>query len=168
MKTHARYFFRAVKRHLAKRGWIWLAVLLAVSLFSHRFHFELNLTESLPQKLFLVDRGDRLITRGDYVAFLFSERGHGRIPSAFIKEVVCNPGETVVRENRKFSCGHGEFALAKTHSRKGEPLEASPTQTLKPYEWFVRGTHPDSLDSRYAMFGPVHENQIIGKAYPIF
>ncbi len=168
MKTHARYFFRAMKRHFAKRGWIWLSVLLAVSLFSHRYHFELNLTESLPQTLFLVDRGDRIVKRGDYVAFYSPRSATEGYRLPFIKQVACNPGETVVQNDRRFSCGHGEFALAKTHSRKGAPLEASPTQQLKPYEWFVRGTHPDSLDSRYAMFGPVHENQIIGKAYPIF
>ncbi|WP_304643216.1 S26 family signal peptidase [uncultured Parasutterella sp.] len=39
---------------------------------------------------------------------------------------------------------------------------------IPPDHYFMRGTHPDSYDSRYAKFGLIDRCRFSGKAHPLF
>jgi type IV secretory pathway protease TraF len=89
----------------------------------------------------------------------------------FVKQVVGVPGDVVVATGRDYVVIHDHTPVhvgrAKLMSRKGDALQAGPVGVIPPGYYFIRGTHPDSLDSRYAMMGWVPESSIIGAAVPI-
>ena len=59
----------ALKR-LLKRYGIVLAILVGLIVaFSSRFTIGINVTESLPHTLYLIDKANRNVVLGDYVAF---------------------------------------------------------------------------------------------------
>jgi conjugal transfer pilin signal peptidase TrbI len=134
---------------------------------SHSYGVHLNLTESLPQRVFLIEKKNFALERGDYVAFYTPREATGGYRLPFVKQVRCLPGDKVTSHEGSLFCNGELIAEVKTHSRKGEPLTASGSYELKPGEWFVTGLHKDSFDSRYAVFGPVNENQVIGRAVPL-
>ena len=48
------------------------------------------------------------------------------------------------------------------------PLVATQPQVLGEDQYFVRGTHKDSYDSRYEAFGLIDRCRFSGKAHPLF
>jgi conjugal transfer pilin signal peptidase TrbI len=48
------------------------------------------------------------------------------------------------------------------------PLELIAPQVIPPGQLYVLGTHRDSYDSRYARVGLIKQNDVIGKAIPLF
>ncbi len=168
IKTHTRVFIRRLKTHLKKRGWIYLAVFLAISMLSNRYHLAINRTHSLPQKLFVIERGNQDVEVGDYVAFYPKKSATGGYRLEFIKEVACKEGQKLEQVERVIYCDGKEIAKAKPVSLKGEPLIAISSRVLGEDEFFVRGTHPDSYDSRYDQFGLIDRCRLVGKALPVF
>lgn len=168
MKTHARVFLRLLKRHAIRFGWIWLSLALALSLLTHRYHLAINRTQSLPYWLFVIDKTERALHVGDFAAFEPKRSSVGGFRLTFVKEIACAPGQELTVENRDIFCDGQFIARAKTHSLKGEPLEAIAPGILGEDQYFVRGTHKDSFDSRYARFGLVDECRIKGRAIPLF
>lgn len=168
MKAHPRVFWHRLKDHVRRFGWIWLAVFLILSLVNHRWHLALNRSHSLPFKLFVIERGQKEVKVGDYVAFEPKPSAVGGYRLTFIKEVVCRPGQTLTRENRTFYCDGKELTTAKERALNGNPLEATQAQVLGEDQYFVRGTHKDSYDSRYEAFGLIDRCRFSGKAHPLF
>ena len=167
MKAHPRVFWHRLKDHVRRFGWIWLAVFLILSLVNHRWHLALNRSHSLPFKLFVIERGQKEIKVGDYVAFEPKPSAVGGYRLTFIKEVVCGPGQTLTRENRTFYCDGKELTTAKERALNGNPLEATQPQVLGEDQYFVLGTHKDSYDSRYEAFGLIDRCRFSGKAHPL-
>lgn len=145
MKAHPRVFWHRLKDHIRRFGWIWLAVFLILSLVNHRWHLALNRSHSLPFKLFAIERGQKEIKVGDYVAFEPKPSAVGGYRLTFIKEVVCGPGQTLTRENRTFYCDGKELTTAKERALNGNPLEATQPQVLGEDQYFVLGTHKDFM-----------------------
>ena len=168
MKAHPRLFIRRLKKHLSKRGWVWLAVLLTISVFSHFYHPALNRTHSLPFSLFLIERQNTDANVGDYVAFAPKTNSVGGYRLTFVKEIVCGPGQRIDSVEGTVYCDGKEVARAKAHSLKGEPLQAIASGVIPEDKFFVRGTHPDSIDSRYAIIGLIDRCRFSGVAHPIF
>ena len=73
MKAHPRVFWHRLKDHVRRFGWIWLAVFLILSLVNNRWHVAMNRSHSLPFKLFVIERGQKDVTVGDYVALVSTE-----------------------------------------------------------------------------------------------
>ena len=168
MKAHPRVFWHRLKDHARRFGWLWLSVFLILSLVNHRWLLALNRTHSLPFKLFVIERGQKDVRVGDYVAFEPKASAVGGYRLTFIKEVVCGPGQTLSRINRTFYCDGKELTTAKERALNGSPLEATAPQVLGEDQYFVRGTHPDSYDSRYEAFGIIDRCRFSGRAHPIF
>lgn len=168
MKTHARAFFILLMRHFKRFGWVWLAVLLALSLLTQRWHPAINRTESLPFSLFVVDHAEFEPKLHDFVAFEPKRSVVGGYKLTFIKQIACLPGQTLSVQNQDIFCDGAFVARAKTHSLKGEPLEAIASGRIPEDKYFVRGFHRDSFDSRYEKFGLVDACRFKGKAVPIF
>ena len=154
-------------RHLLRWGLAYLLLAAAGLWFGAHYRFGLNVTESLPYRLFLIHKGE-LPARGQYMAFRW--RGGGPYPagSTFVKVVAGMPGDVVSRVDRDFFVNGQAVGRAKSISQQGIPLEPGPTGTLPVGAYYVRTPHPDSLDSRYALTGWVSQTQLIGRAYAIF
>ncbi len=154
-------------RHLLRWGLAYLLLAAAGLWFGAYYRFGLNVTESLPYRLFLIHKGE-LPARGQYMAFRW--RGGGTYPAGatFVKVVAGMPGDVVSRVDRDFFVNGQAVGHAKSISRQGSQLEPGPTGTLPAGAYYVRTPHPDSLDSRYALTGWVSQTQLIGRAYAIF
>lgn len=92
IKTHPRVFARRLRTHIEKRGWVWLLIFLVISLFTHFYHPAVNRTESLPFTLFLIERGEKNLSVGDYVAFNPKPDSVGGFELTFVKEIGLRPG----------------------------------------------------------------------------
>ena len=57
---------------------------------------------------------------------------------------------------------------AKPFSTGRAPLTLGPTGVIPAGHYYVSGTHPDSLDSRYALAGWIPRDALIGRAYVVF
>jgi len=126
-----------------------------------------NMTYSLDGHVYLFKKGESFV-KGDLVAFRW--RGGATYPrgTTFIKQVVGVPGDVVRREGQEFWVGDRYVGIAKTVSKAGTHLAAAESGMVKPGEYFVATSSPDSLDSRYALTGNVKAYEVIGKAYVLF
>lgn len=166
-----------VRRELAdlrERGWILLAWGFALWCLHQGFGLSYAAHLSLPYPLWFNTKfAPATIERGDYVVVDLPPEVALLFPpgATFIKQVVGVPGDLVEAHGREYTVRHGQEAvkigLAKPVSRKGMTLTAGPVGVIPHGQYFVRGTHPDSMDSRYAMMGWVPGRRIVGSVWPI-
>ena len=102
---------------------------------------------------------------GSYGVFRIDDRvGHGFLPGTwFVKLVVGRPGD-LVQVRKDATLVNGVVVAGPLDSI--HPIDAPDrfvrTFVLEPGDYFVVGTKPHSLDSRY--WGPVHRDQFRGRA----
>jgi conjugal transfer pilin signal peptidase TrbI len=160
-------FAQRLKSHLRRWGLVYLLAAVAWAFVCTHFRLGLNVSPSLPQTLYLIEKGVAL-QRGELVAFRW--RGGGAYPAGatFVKILAGLPGDAVTRAGSEFLVNGVSMGTAKTVSRRGEPLEPGPTGLIPPGRYYVRAPHPDSLDSRYRLTGWIDASQIIGRAHALF
>ena len=140
----------------------------------YRIAFDVSDPKCLPYTAYLLDMGNRAIGRGDYVAFVsgqmepYIENGHlvvkilAGLP--LDRAVVAEEGVTI--GGRDWGALHylepgGELA------EEGKTIEDyARTEIIREGTYWMMGTLKSSYDSRY--WGAIEEDQIVGKAYPIF
>lgn len=151
-----------------RRNWyIWLSVAVTAVWFANHYTIAINLSPSLPQKIFLIDIGSP-VTRSDYVAFRW-HGGHGYDKNMiFIKEIKGIAGDTVTRDGQDFYINGEYMCKAKKVSLKGEPIAPGPEGVIGANEFYVMTPYQDSFDSRYAEVGWIKKSGIVGRAYAIF
>lgn len=150
--------------------WFFVAAMV-LTIFSRYFGFAYNFSNSLPHKLYLINKTQNHLydfKHGDFVAFywkgdFYPENTH------FLKQVAGMPMDVVSRKEREFFINGQSVGIAKETAQHGEKLEANPFVGVipRPYIW-VKADNEHSLDSRYATAGLIHSGQFIGKAYPLF
>ena len=160
-------FRRRVNAHVRRWGFAWLLLVVAAALFQGHFTFGLNATPSLPRHLFLIHKSEHP-QRGQYVAFRWPGGGPYPAGVTFVKLLAGLPGDRVTRVDRNFYVNGIPVGIAKTLSRRGDPLELGATGVLPAGHYYVQAPHPDSLDSRYRITGWITDHQIIGRAYALF
>lgn len=141
-----------------------MAALLA---FGRAYLVALNLTESLPGTIFLIEK-DVMPERGELVAFRWEPDWPYPRGCIFVKKLVGLPGSVVSAKGRVFFVDGDPVGRAKERARTGEALDIGPTGSIPDGHYYVAGIHPDSLDSRYRLTGWIGRNQIVGKAYRVF
>jgi conjugal transfer pilin signal peptidase TrbI len=157
---------RHVKRHLLA----YLLVAACYHLFKANYLVGWNETPSLPFTLFVIHKNEP-VNNGDYVAF----RWHGGPPfpdgSLFTKRVVGSQSDPVERAGKSFTVNRQSF-VAKDHGMTGKALSPNPlpegASTVPRDSYWVAGTHEYSFDSRYSQVGFVKQEDVVGRAYPIF
>ena len=160
-------FEGSLRQHLHRWGIVYLLLIIAAALFQAHYAFGLNVSSSLPQRFFLIHKGE-LPLRGQYVAFRWPGGGPYPAGVTFVKIIAGMAGDAVTRADREFFVNGMPVGQAKTTSRMGLPLELGPTGILPAGRYYVRAPHPDSLDSRYRLTGWISDAQIIGRAYALF
>ena len=166
--TKPRAYVRQLCAEIARMWPWWVFPLLAALVVSHFVCVSVNVTKSLPERLFIVFKQAREFRRGDYV--LFRHPGGGPYPAGapFVKVVAGVPGDLVEARGRDYYVNGIFIGRAKETSRSGFPLLAGPTGVIPAGSFFVFTPHPDSFDSRYALTGWVKQSQIAGRAVPVF
>jgi conjugal transfer pilin signal peptidase TrbI len=170
-------YFVLCREHFRQNWKAYTLPLVAVFILQLFVRVDINVTQSLPDHVFLTVKGWTAdLRRGDYVAFEW--QGGGPYPKGlhFVKIVAGVPGDVIsVDEARGFwrlsgrDAVTGQFlGVAKTHSLKGEVLAAGPVGTILPGHYYVMAPHKDSLDSRYAITGWVPQQTLIGKTFALF
>lgn len=158
---------------IGRRYSLWIGLFLGLIIcLTSRYQLALNVTHSLPQTLFLIEKKNHTVTRGDYMAFRWVKAGP--IPNGIvvIKEVVGVAGDSVHHRQKKdglwVEINGKTISLIKPFARNGAVLVPGATGVIPEKHYFVHAPHPDSLDSRYALTGFVSHAQMVGRAIPLF
>lgn len=144
---------------------LWFMV--AYLTFCRFYLVALNLTESLPGTIFLIEKGV-MPQRGELVAFRWEANWPYPRGCIFVKKLVGLPGSVVSAQGREFFVDGAPVGRAKEYARTGEPLDIGPRGKIPDGHYYVAGSHLDSLDSRYQLTGWVGQDQIVGKAHRVF
>jgi conjugal transfer pilus assembly protein TraW len=148
-----------------------IIIILLILCFLIRFQtyqIGINLTESLPQKIFLVKKGT-LPKRNNYVVFYKPNKWY---KNSFVKQVIGVEGDEIkieankvliiVQVNAKKKII--DAGIVKEFSLRGEKLTKINAGIIPAGYYFVHATHKDSLDSRYSDIGLISVREIIGVA----
>lgn len=158
--------------HLKRRALIYLWATVAIIAFSRYFILTINVSDSLPGKVFLVQKGTTP-HKGDLAAFRYGGGGPYAQGVLFLKRALGAEGSEVVAHDsddgyRDYFVDGQPVGRAKPLSKAGMPLRAGPTGTIPAGHFYMMAPNPDSLDSRYALVGWVSESQLVGRAIAIF
>lgn len=172
LHSNARQLGRALLIIGCRYG-LWIGLFLSlIFCLTSRYQLALNVTHSLPQTLFLIEKKNHNVTRGDYMAFRWVKGGPIPNDIVVIKEVVGVAGDRVEHRQKKdglwVEINGKAISLIKPFARNGAVLIPGTTGTIPEKHYFVHAPHPDSLDSRYALTGFVSHAQIVGRAIPLF
>lgn len=129
--------------------------------------YTINLTESLPGTLYVVQKGCA-VQKGNFVAYRWKGGATYPAGTTFIKIVAGVPGDMVVRQGRSFWVNDKWVGIAKTNTKAGVPVSPAVGGVIPPGEYFVSTPSLHSLDSRYSLSGNVKQHEIIGRAYEVF
>ena len=168
------------RRELARSSVALLMVVLVVGLpiqvvkQRYRIAFDVSDPKCLPYTAYVLDIGDRAIARGDYVAFVSGQMEpyieNGRL---VVKMLAGLPLDVAVVDEGGVTIGGRDWGALHYLAPGGELAEEG--RTIEDYRrteiipeghYWVMGTLGSSYDSRY--WGAIEEDQIVGKAYPIF
>lgn len=144
---------------------LFVALLLGTVLFTSRYQFAVNMTESLPGSVFLIDKSHKRAVKGELIAFTW--KNAPPIPDGItvIKRVAGVSGDSVKVENRHVLINGILVGRVKETSRTGEPLKAFAGCVIPENYFFAAGDHPDSFDSRYERPGLISTDAIKGRAF---
>lgn len=131
-----------------------------------------QVTPSLDNRLFLIDIDDRTPVTG--AVFAFRTRGTAPVfpdGTQFAKVMAGVPGDTVEITADFAVLVNGTEVARGMPFFNGQDVEMIRRKfvgkkKLAADEYWMMGTNPKSFDSRY--WGVMHEDQIIGRAYPFF
>ena len=172
-------YLQLVKAHFLGHWKAYTLPLLALFILQFFIRLDVNLTESLPDKVFLTVKGMTSdIKKGDYIAFEYQGSGAtSPFPKGFhfVKIVGATPGDLITMDDTlhfyRGSSREGTsslLGLAKPISKLGKPLAPGPVGVIPDGQYYVYAPHPDSLDSRYALTGWVRQEHVIGKTFALF
>lgn len=157
-----------VADHLRRYAVTYSLVCLAFLNFAYRYEFAINVSISLPGRLYLIER-NTLPERGDYVAFNYGGEFLYPKGTRFLKRVMGVAGDTVQSDTHHFKVNGQTVGTALTTTSTGKPIEENHFSGVIPAgHYYVMATHPLSLDSRYEAVGLVSNNQVIGRAFKLF
>ena len=140
--------------------------LILAWVFSIQYSIRINLSDSLPYKLFILDKGNKEVRKGKLIAFVAP--GNGVYEGDFCKYVIGIPGDKVWYEGNDVYVGGKYIGKVKERSKKGNKLERGPEGIIPEGHYFVFSKKENSFDSRYKNIGYVKDSNIIGTVYPVF
>jgi len=137
----------------------------------------INITNSMPQRLWIVDVQNKVLKVNDYAVFKFHDYRMQKLTDyeLVIKQVGGIAGDKVKvirpiykNETARFVLQGDTYPAYLTISGfRFTPLTVNdliiPTGC-----YFMHGLHQPTFDSRYKEFGLINQKQIVGIAYPVF
>ena len=147
--------------------WVLLYLLLkpVFAYIEPRYGISVNVTESLPGKLFFIKKGNNHnFSIGDIVIFrLKKDKFYAN--KLLAKRIIAVSGDQVRREDNYIVLKDKIYLEIKAKSTEGIKLTSfTPEHDLITDDsFFVSGDHFDSYDSRY--FGVIKKSEILGKVW---
>lgn len=163
-----RYVIHSLGAHARRRWWAYGIAAAAFAWCGTHYRLALNMSNSLPQSMYLVVLGSQPTGVGDFVAFEWQREQFYRRDWTFVKRVAGLPGQTVTVNGRNVYIDGKPVGYAKTVSSHGVPLEPIHPGVIPHGYIYAAASHTDSLDSRYSVTGLIQSTRIVGKAYAIF
>lgn len=131
-----------------------------------------NWTDSLPYHVAWLERDAARLDRGEFVLYAFSGTAQVDYPGLrrqpFFKIVAGVPGDPIRVADRNVFVGGTYVGFAKLRTFDGRALTPVAASVVPEGRYYVRGTSPDSFDSRYQEAGFVARAEVIGKVSPWF
>ena len=154
--------------HFRRNAMRYVVVLLAYQIFFHYFEFTLNLSYSMPESLYLIQKGVQP-NKGDYVAFAYQRDFIFVRGAPMLKRVEGVQGDVITSGAHKYYVNGKFVGEALERTTQGLPLEESNfNRTIPRGFYYVKGEHVRSFDSRYKAVGLVYEDMVIGRAFKVF
>lgn len=126
-----------------------------------------NITKSLPNSYFYISYNSKITDRYQYVQFWTrNDEFFGTLK--FTKQVMGLPGDNITVKSNEVWINGLLVGVIKSQTQNGIPLKPIQSGVIPSNHYYVAGQHPDSYDSRYESLGLINEDQIIGRAFPIF
>jgi conjugal transfer pilin signal peptidase TrbI len=151
-------------REFKRRGYALAALVLAFAWLYQRL-----LIPSLPHTLVYLQKGVP-VGRGDYVVYRVAGRdfdAHFEGQWLF-KRVAGVAGDRVTVAGRDVFVNGEHAGFARFRTESGIPLEPVEPTVIPGGQFYVKGTHAQSFDSRYRASGLVRAEQIVGRAIVLF
>ena len=174
------------------RDWAWwrrgvtrsLIALLIVAVFvgapiqvvkqRYRIAFDLTERKCLPYTAYLLDISNRAVSRGDYVAFVSGQMEPYIENGELIVKILAGlPRDLAVVNEKGVTIGGADWGALDYLAPGGDLAEEGRTiedyrrrEIIREGTYWMMGTLKSSYDSRY--WGAIEEDQIVGRAYPIF
>ena len=122
---------------------------------------------SLPYRVMVLVKGSEY-KKGDYVTVERHQPLYLQDEFRLTKKVAGMPGDRIVIINQELFV-EKEF-IGELHPKNSQGKKLTPLQIpVIPQGYiFLKGEHPDSYDSRYAEFGLVKTEHIVGRSWPLF
>lgn len=157
---------RQLAGHFTTHWQAWVIGMMISALLPAFISIRINITPSVPYKLFLVVKGMEA-HKGDYVDVEIHTKFFPKNPY-FVKVMKGVEGDVVTSRGRELFVNNNSVGIAKEKSMKGIPLEMTTPKIIGQGEFYAYAPHKDSLDSRYTDVGYLKTSQIIGRAFPLF
>ena len=139
--------------------------------FTQFYMIGLNLTNSLPGTLFLIDKS-QMPHRGDLVGFRYKGfKDYYPSGTIFVKIISGEEGDIASVTNShclEYHVNGVSYGCIKATTSLGKALHVGPVGVIPKNHLAVRGLHKDSFDSRYGEVGWIKEAEILGKAIRVF
>jgi conjugal transfer pilin signal peptidase TrbI len=156
----------------SNKRWVFWPLATALTLYlSVSFFYSLgvNLTSSLPQKYYLIEKQfDRdQLQSGDIIQFKYKDNFGFKFNSNFLKVIAGKEGDVVRHIGRDVYVNDKHIGFAKLFAgreQEGDALEIGPEGAIPKDHFFVYTANPDSFDSRYKYVGLVRKDFITGRA----
>jgi conjugal transfer pilin signal peptidase TrbI len=146
-------------------------------IFVFRYRIGLNISGSLPNKFFLVDKFNKNIAVGDYVNFIKKNDIYLQNDN-FTKKVLGIAGDKIILNKYQEPINNIQGTITinnitlevKDKTKLGTKVNILNinSDTIPENKIFVYSDHPESYDSRYNEFGLVDVQTVIGVAKPLF
>lgn len=178
-------------KRLAYTAAVFLVLAIALHLFTSRYTIAIAHQECLPERVWLIDKTVKPANRGEYIAFIGRNIPRFTDATKLTKIIAGVPGDTIVVKPasgeheltingmKRLTKVKAEVSVVAKGTLKrfivyetgsdGRPLPfyyQYGSYTIPKGHYFVAGKAPYSYDSRY--WGVISENNVIGKAYPIY
>lgn len=168
----AQRFFQGNKKAQAKRGRNRVLIALFVPVFLLTLYglafgtVVLNGTSSLPDNAYFMLRWPKIVFEGSYIAFESPTAVDERFREfSFIKRVAGMPGDEVITSGNRVCVNNRCRVLQESLVARG--IEPTQSQILERDQFMVFADAEDSLDSRYAVIGPIRFDKIEAVGFPI-
>lgn len=145
-------------------------LLILITMLLSKISISLNLTNSLPQRLFISHPYINQIELGDHITFKKNNKFYDQ-KYLFTKIVVGIKGDKIeVKDDKLILLRNNEIVKElklKKYALNKERVHPNQEKIVNKDQYFVFGTHQDSLDSRYQEIGLINKNDILYKAIVI-
>ncbi len=175
MKTHkilklwlsSSTWLDAIHAHLSRNYLQYIFLVLCYAAFAQRFELSINVSESLPGVLYLVEKG-KLPSKGEYASFYYPSDFIYPKGVRFLKRVVGVEGDVVHARSHHFYVNDQEVGYALGATSTGKPIQENSFDGVIPAgHYYVKGDHPLSLDSRYRACGLITDQMIVGRGFRV-